>query len=162
MKVGDIVMTNLAQLGGRVKILELQPSHTDKTRTAAYVVHVEDHPYGYTKGTKGWYLLDDLKPVETAVDVLRNELQRRIVGNIIDVTLDNGVLTVTFTETRLFYHTHLVKAYPESPYVPSFEREVTGTLSIPEYAAYNYDFLAEQIGHAIDRKFEEWWDQDGN
>lgn len=57
---GDICRTNLSQPGGLVKIICIEPSEFNPGRLAAFIEHVEDHPYGYKKGEKGWYMADEL------------------------------------------------------------------------------------------------------
>lgn len=64
IQIGDICRTNLSQPGGLVLVLDIQPYSNAIPRLAAYVEHVEDHPYGYTKGMKGWYLLEELVLVQ--------------------------------------------------------------------------------------------------
>lgn len=67
MKPGDICRTNLSQLGGLVKILKMVDS-TQSNRQLAWIEHIEDHPYGYEKGTRGYYFLDELILVEEYSD----------------------------------------------------------------------------------------------
>lgn len=61
---GDICRTNLSQPGGLVKVLDVTWDSGYK-RYMCFIVHVEDHPYGYPKGDKGWYALDDLIYIRT-------------------------------------------------------------------------------------------------
>lgn len=60
IEVGKIYRTNLSKPGGLVKVLSIEPSGYNDGRMAAYIEHVEDHPYGYAKGTRGWYMVEDL------------------------------------------------------------------------------------------------------
>lgn len=62
-EIGKIYRTNLSQPGGLVKVLEIHPSDYHPDQKACYIEHVEDHPYGYPKGTKGWYEDRDLVSV---------------------------------------------------------------------------------------------------
>ena len=61
--INNIYRTNLSQPGGLVKVLEIHPSDYHPDGKACYIEHVEDHPYGYSKGTRGWYEDRDLVPV---------------------------------------------------------------------------------------------------
>ena len=59
--VGDVCLTNLSKPGGLVKVLRLDPCViSGKPRTFAWIEHVEDHPYGYEKGSTGGYYTDEL------------------------------------------------------------------------------------------------------
>lgn len=60
VEVGKIYLTNASQPGGLVKVLKIEPEWSGHGRLVAYIEHVEDHPYGYPKGDKGWYYCDDL------------------------------------------------------------------------------------------------------
>jgi hypothetical protein len=61
--VGNIYRTNLSQPGGLVRVLEVVQSDYNLDGKACYIEHVEDHPYGYSQGTKGWYEDRDLVTV---------------------------------------------------------------------------------------------------
>ena len=43
-----------------VKVLRIEPSELNPGKLVAYIEHIEDHPYGYKKGDKGWYNVEDL------------------------------------------------------------------------------------------------------
>jgi len=60
-QIGQIYWTNLSKPGGPVRILKIEPEWSGHGRLAAYIEHVADHPYGYEKGTRGWYYLEDLR-----------------------------------------------------------------------------------------------------
>lgn len=60
IKPGDLCKTNLSQPGGLVAVLDIKPYSTHVSKLMAYIEHVQDHPYGYKKGERGWYGLDDL------------------------------------------------------------------------------------------------------
>lgn len=67
MKPGDICRTNLSKPGGLVKVLAIYPStyvRANEYRLMAYIEHIEDHPYGYEKGVRGYYFVDELILVE--------------------------------------------------------------------------------------------------
>lgn len=60
VKVGEVYRTNLSKPGGLVKVLEIKPYSPSSIELAALVEHIEDHPYGYKKGDRGWYMVTDL------------------------------------------------------------------------------------------------------
>jgi hypothetical protein len=64
LKRGDICRTNLSQPGGLVMVLDIWDKTTEPT---ARIVHVDNHPYGYERGTTGDYLVKDLILVEASV-----------------------------------------------------------------------------------------------
>lgn len=73
----DICMTNLSQPGGLVKVLGVIWD-TDNKRTVATIEFLEDHPYGYSKGTKGCYALDDLIFIRTMN--IHDQMRQRILS----------------------------------------------------------------------------------
>jgi hypothetical protein len=60
LKVGDICRTNLSTPGGLVKILYIEPYSSAYPKLYCGIEHIEDHSYGYSKGTKGGYMAEDL------------------------------------------------------------------------------------------------------
>lgn len=60
IEIGRIYRTNLSKPGGLVKVLDIAPYSPNSTELAAWIEHVEDHPYGYKKGDRGWYMVADL------------------------------------------------------------------------------------------------------
>jgi hypothetical protein len=64
ISVGEIYWTNLSQPGGPVRILRVERSDIwrfREERQVAYIEHILDHPYGYSKGTRGYYFCDELR-----------------------------------------------------------------------------------------------------
>src|SRR5689334_18392037 len=61
----DVCLTNLSKPGGLVKVLETVLD-TYSNSWSAHIEHIEDHPYGYKKGSRGWYAVDDLIYVRSA------------------------------------------------------------------------------------------------
>lgn len=61
--ISEIYWTNLSKPGGPVRVLDIQPFSSYDSEPAAYIEHLVDHPYGYAKGTKGWYLCKELRPL---------------------------------------------------------------------------------------------------
>lgn len=65
LAVGDICRTNLSKPGGLVKILEITThSEVRPGKRFCWIEHIEDHPYGYAKGTRGGYYEDELIFIE--------------------------------------------------------------------------------------------------
>lgn len=60
IEIGDICRTNLSQPGGLVKVLDIKPYSQQTIKPMAHIEHLEDHPYGYEAGAKGWYMVEDL------------------------------------------------------------------------------------------------------
>jgi hypothetical protein len=60
LQVGDICRTNLSKPGGLVKILSIEPYSETLPELHCTIEHIEDHPYGYSKGTRGGYMAEDL------------------------------------------------------------------------------------------------------
>lgn len=63
IKIKDIYRTNLSQPGGLVKVLKVEESWVGDKKPICYIEHVEDHPYGYPCGAKGYYYPENLVPV---------------------------------------------------------------------------------------------------
>ena len=57
----DICRTNLSQPGGLVKVTEVRDTTVDgRIVQFAWIEHIEDHPYGYKRGERGGYFVDNL------------------------------------------------------------------------------------------------------
>jgi hypothetical protein len=70
LQIGQIYWTNLSQPGGPVCLIQIAPHWTDRFELVALIEFVKDHPYGYEKGTRGWYPVSDLReltPDEAAI-----------------------------------------------------------------------------------------------